>query len=251
MNSTRKLAEAYAHLNTQIQHKWFLRLLSLIDVQPGSKCIDIGCGTGINTAHLADKVSNGGFVTGIDPDENRINIARQQHHRENVRYLVDRSTCIPTLKGGYDLIVSNTAMHWVNYEEKAITYQKVFDGLKDGGVFASCEVAANPHNFATFLPVLSPELRERFNWYFLTIGENEKIFKDLGFEILTMENVLPTHVSESLDQFLSWSTATLNDERIDFHKIYEENKEKLDVTIRNDGTVLSEFNVNYIVVKKT
>ena len=158
MSSKMKLAESYAHTSRSIQHKWFRRLLSLLDIRSGSKCLDIGCGPGYNTVQLTDKVGSQGSVTGIDPDEDRINIAKKYHNHENVNYIVGKSTCLPPSNEGYDFIVSNAVMHRIKYDEKIATYENVLRLLKVGGVFASCEPNCFPHNVSTFLPVLPPQL---------------------------------------------------------------------------------------------
>ena len=99
-STTLKLATSYALLNRTIQHRWFKNLLSRVYITPGFQCLDIGCGTGINTAHLAHRVGPGGSVTGVDPDSYRIQVAREEQACDNVNYVVAKSTCLPPREGG-------------------------------------------------------------------------------------------------------------------------------------------------------
>ena len=149
------------------------------------------CGTGINTAHLARRVGPGGSVTGVDPDSYRIHVAREEQACDNVNYVVAKSTCLPPREGGYDLVVSNAVMHWVNHEETVQIYEKASELLKKGGVLAVCEGAALMAEFAAFLPALTAEQRKAYRWHFLSLEENENIFKEVGgFEIFEMEMLL-------------------------------------------------------------
>ena len=250
MGSTQKLAVSYALLNKAIQHSYFKRLMSFLDIKPGSKCLDIGCGAGNNTAYLADKIGKKGFVTGIDPDEHRINIAKKEYQRENVDYIIGKSTSLPEQSGGYDLVISNCVMHWIEHNEKIQTYERVQKLLKESGVLAICEVASVPQSMGAFFPALSPEQRNAFNGHFLTIDENRAIFNALGFQIVKMEPFEPITKFQSLDDFLSWSTATTNDENVDYHKLYEDNKGIIDIPINCDGTVDVNHNLNYIIANK-
>ena len=250
MGTARKLAESYAQANRLVQHNWFKRLTSFLDISSGSKCLDIGCGTGINTAYLADKVGKDGFVTGIDPDENRINIAKKEYQRENVNYVVGKSIDLPPYNGGYDLVISNAVMHWVKYEEKVKTYQRVHGLLKKDGVLAICEGASMIHNFAIFLHFLSPDQKAALPFHFLTIAENEKVFADIGFHAVRMEHFVSVDTCKSLDEFFNWSNATLNDRGIDFYKIYRENRDKIDITVGSDGTVDVSANLNFMILEK-
>lgn len=245
MSSTRKCAESYAHFNRGIQQNLFQKLLSFVAIKPGFKCLDIGCGTGNNTVHLADKVGTHGFVTGIDPDEDRINVAKEEYKRENVDYVVGKSTCLPPCNGGYDLVVSNCVMHWITYEEKIKTYTEVSKLLKDGGVFAICEVAHVPDGLDHRCILYDIHEFQGLVFHFLDIEENRKIFEDLEFEIVTMQNEIRTDVFESLGLFLDWATATVNQ---DVHKLYEQNKEL--ITMDKDGSVISKNGLNYIIVRK-
>ena len=52
------------------------------DVCPkaGDTILDLGCGTGELSAYLAELVGAEGKVIGVDPDKERIQLARETHH---------------------------------------------------------------------------------------------------------------------------------------------------------------------------
>ena len=51
-------------------------LLDRIDVRPGQRCVDLGCGSGDVTFELARRVGPTGSVVGIDLDEVKLGLAR-------------------------------------------------------------------------------------------------------------------------------------------------------------------------------
>lgn len=51
------------------------RSYQLLDVHPGQRVVDVGCGAGISVAELA---ARGVHVTGLDPSENMIAVAKQR-----------------------------------------------------------------------------------------------------------------------------------------------------------------------------
>ena len=60
------------------------------DVCPkaGDTILDLGCGTGELSAYLAELVGAEGKVIGVDPDKERIQLARETHHQvKNLSFL--------------------------------------------------------------------------------------------------------------------------------------------------------------------
>ena len=49
----------------------------LLNIKPGYKVLDMGCGTGELTRFLAELVGEDGEVVGVDPDEERIRVAKE------------------------------------------------------------------------------------------------------------------------------------------------------------------------------
>ncbi len=52
------------------------RLLDSLPVPSGSRCLDVGCGMGETTRHLAEKLANGVELIGLDQDPDLIEVAR-------------------------------------------------------------------------------------------------------------------------------------------------------------------------------
>ena len=55
--------------------------------QVGNVILDLGCGTGELSVYLAERVGPEGRVIGVDPDKERIQLARQSHgHIKNLSF---------------------------------------------------------------------------------------------------------------------------------------------------------------------
>jgi SAM-dependent methyltransferase len=86
-------------------------LLERAGVRPGMTCLDVGCGGGDVTAELARRVGSAGRVTGIDIDETKLAIAREESAAlglDNLTFGVldirDRDACSALGVDGFDVI---------------------------------------------------------------------------------------------------------------------------------------------------
>ena len=99
------------------------------------KVLDLGCGTGNITAAVIKRY-NGAKVTCVDLAEHMIELSQYKlsqytdisYHVGDLRHMeFDRD---------YDLIISSLAMHHLKTDEEKIeVYQKIYNSLKEGGVF--------------------------------------------------------------------------------------------------------------------
>ena len=109
-----------------------------IDVCPqvGDVILDLGCGTGELSAYLAELVGAEGKVIGVDPDKERIQLARQSHvHMKNVSFAEGSSTNFLGMgSNAYDIVFCNFALHWM--PEKQQVFNDMFSSLKVGGKIA-------------------------------------------------------------------------------------------------------------------
>ena len=72
-----------------VQTDTFQHLISFENIEKGWNIIDIGCGTGNNTALLAEIVGKEGKVIGTDPIKERVEEATQSFKRTNLKFAVD------------------------------------------------------------------------------------------------------------------------------------------------------------------
>lgn len=99
--------------------------------------LDVGCGTGKVTERLASKYPDASVVA-IDSSRSAIAKARTEHNPDHldITYKHEKieKYCPDEEIGRYDLIFSNTAMHWVEGQHAA--YANLRKLIADGGLLA-------------------------------------------------------------------------------------------------------------------
>jgi SAM-dependent methyltransferase len=117
----------------------FFDLLALVEPFPGGRVVDLGCGTGEFTAHLA-RLAAPGRVTGIDVDPAMITAARR-HEGGELSFLLgaaeDADELVPPASA--DLVVSRAVLHWLPDSSLPRVFSAAFAILRPGGWFhAEC-----------------------------------------------------------------------------------------------------------------
>jgi ubiquinone/menaquinone biosynthesis C-methylase UbiE len=107
------------------------RFLSLADVAPGSRVLDVACGTGVLTAAYAEA---GAHVIGIDASEGYLEGARRRRSHPNISYDGDmRDTRFGN--GEFDASVSTLALDVIPEIEQVVAEMKRV--TRPGGIVAS------------------------------------------------------------------------------------------------------------------
>jgi ubiquinone/menaquinone biosynthesis C-methylase UbiE len=81
--------------------------LEVAPLEPGSRVLDVGCGTG---AHLALYAARGAEVTGVDTSTAMLKEARRRLGPE-VRLVQAEAAALPFGDGRFDLVVAMTVLH--------------------------------------------------------------------------------------------------------------------------------------------
>ncbi len=131
----------------------FFDLLKLVDVRPGLRVVDLGCGTGELTRHLADTLPESD-VLGLDSSSQMLE-RTQEFARPGLRFELGNQT---ELDGEWDLIISNAALQWSEDHEKLIPY--LYQHLAPGGQI-NVQVPSN-HGGPTHLTILHVASKEPF-----------------------------------------------------------------------------------------
>ena len=142
-------------------------LVDLLNVQPGERILDVGCGTG----HLTHEIRlRGAKVVGIDSSPNMIQEARRSY--PDLEFVQADASSF-TFKEPFDAVFSNAALHWVTDAENAISCMS--QALRPGGRFV-IEMGGKG-NIKRLIDALFKAL-ERFDcydashrWFFPSIGE--------------------------------------------------------------------------------
>ncbi|KAI0156547.1 S-adenosyl-L-methionine-dependent methyltransferase [Xylariaceae sp. FL1272] len=120
MVDTEELARGYTLVNNTQQNTG-LYLLDKLCVEPGMRVLDVGCGPGNLTSHIADIVGAEGSVAGIDPSKERITIAQQEIKKPNTSFSVGRAEDLSMFAAeSFDIIFCNSTFHWVQDQSTAL-----------------------------------------------------------------------------------------------------------------------------------
>ena len=107
-------------------------MIDMLKVDKGATVLDLGCGTGYLTKVLSERVGPEGKVVAVDPDGERLKIARERYSACNIEYIQADDQTFPP--GQYDLIFSNIVIHWIGDKEAVL--KQAYKNLRPGGCFA-------------------------------------------------------------------------------------------------------------------
>ncbi len=189
----------------------FYDLLALIEIVPGGKAADLGCGTGEPT-RLFHEASQAAETVGIDNSPAMLEKARQ-FAGGGLRFeLGDLATFAP--RSEYDLIVSNAAIQWTGDHPGLL--RRLYDALKPGGVLA-IQVPANhltPASLASAEVAREEPFRTALGGWHLAFPvlrseEYAEILYDLGFIHRQVMMKIYEHELRSRDDVVEWYRGTL------------------------------------------
>ncbi|SHG53937.1 trans-aconitate 2-methyltransferase [Chryseobacterium oranimense] len=204
-----------------IRFKPFYDLAELITNEKEMKAVDLGCGTGEQTAILTEKFPNAQF-TGIDSSPEMLEKSKALEN-ERLHFKLATTEEMLNADENWDLIFSNAALQWSDNHYDL--FPKLISKLKSGGQLA-IQMPYQPGN--TLNKILSelagdePFRSQLKGWNrpsaVLTIDEYAQILFDNGIEDLNLfQKVYPIIADdhESLFNFISGSALIPYLERLD------------------------------------
>jgi ubiquinone/menaquinone biosynthesis C-methylase UbiE len=109
------------------------RVLSEAAPSPGTRAVDLGCGSGQVTLALARRCAS---VLGVDVSEKMIALLLDNAGQEGIANVEGRAVPIERLglaEGSVDLVVSNYALHHLRDRDKQVAVNEAFKWLRPGG----------------------------------------------------------------------------------------------------------------------
>lgn len=110
------LAEVYDQTGVSFFRPVGQQLVSLLDPQPGERCLDVGCGRGAATVPLAQAVGPAGSVEALDVSPAMVAEARAQVDAAglgNVTVSVGDAADLGGLGSGYDVVASSLVLFFL------------------------------------------------------------------------------------------------------------------------------------------
>ena len=182
-----------------------LNLVAQSNIVAGTNILDLGCGTGYLATVLSESVGPEGKVVAVDPDVERIELAKEKNARSNIEYLVANDQSFP----GYDyqLIISNHVIHWIKNKEAA--FKRIYERLSLGGKFLFVSYNGTPEMppvvGRAFSDLIAPDFKDyllRQKMTFLNSNEYHAIAQSVGLTITNVQ-VQESYIQwKSVDDFL-------------------------------------------------
>ncbi len=98
--------------------------LAMMDLKPGERVLDLGCGTGWTSRMMAKAVANGdkpGQVVGLDVADEMIRRARAASiDHDNVMFIVGSALQIPWEENHFDKVLSVESFYYYADQERAL-----------------------------------------------------------------------------------------------------------------------------------
>jgi ubiquinone/menaquinone biosynthesis C-methylase UbiE len=151
------------------QAEYDRRLLSLLNPVISDRVLDLGCGTGVLTRVIGDKLDAGagGESVGIDAAARMIAVARKKRASETCRFEIMTAEDLAFDDATFDAVVSSLFFHHVQIDLKQKALAEAYRVLKPGGRL----VIADMHIPTTWMGALVSHVSR---WFFMQpqIGEN-------------------------------------------------------------------------------
>lgn len=111
-------------------------ILNLLDIQKGTKVLDVGTGTGILIPFLAQRVGQQGEITAIDVSDKMLEIAQRKYTYDNVCFVCEDVLKADFADEYFDFIVCYSV--FPHFDNKQTAIKIISKYLKKGGKFIIC-----------------------------------------------------------------------------------------------------------------
>jgi trans-aconitate 2-methyltransferase len=183
-------AQTYDEVSRLVQYRWGQQILQRRKWRGNEIIMDAGCGTGLLTKLLAQRVSIG-KVYGVDTDSNMIKQAKSNlKGLENVE-LVRSDFSNVKLPTKLDVIFSNASLHWVRDHAKVFQHfwnMLKYDSSEPSQLLIQCGGYGNLQRILLLARGVTElnEFNEYFtnmeqSWYFAKSDDTTKLLRKIGY----------------------------------------------------------------------
>eukprot|EP00794_Sanderia_malayensis_P014970 gene14970-16513_t len=252
----------YRNKSNEIQLIYGKKFVDSLPWKVTDKVLDVGCGTGQLAEHVAQNKVPQGHVTGVDPDSNRLEIAKENSTEiHNISFYV--ATALEFMRSisekqqenccnYYDVIYSNSVLNWVAPKDLRPTFQALYKFAKPGGIIAHQFKSEESKFFQNLKTLLDNGEKECLDNLFRHLPSEMmlELAVSCGFEVVSHERIKYEKEFKDVEEYLFFVEATFHGHFPLLSK-YEKAKEKFDVfKYENGNTVRWEIVMMRIVLKK-
>jgi ubiquinone/menaquinone biosynthesis C-methylase UbiE len=224
-------------------------LVEQAGVEPGSRVLDVACGTGVVSRTAARRAGAGGAVTGVDLGEPTLAVARAQPADEGaapIEYLQADATTLPVEDAAFDVALCQQGLQFIPDRTAALAEMR--RALKPGGRLAvatwtaieTCPMGAVADALARHVGAEAAQMQR--SPFALSAAELEEAVEGAGFADVdvrteTIECTWETHADFARRNIASGPIALLFDAAPDAAQraVAEEVAERLAPNATPDG----------------
>jgi ubiquinone/menaquinone biosynthesis C-methylase UbiE len=160
--------------------------LDRVGVEPGMRCLDLGCGSGAVTFEIAKRVGSGGSVTGIDLDDVQLKLVRQDAAARGIRNVEFRAMNVNDFAetDAYDLVYCRLLLQHLS--RPADVLRRMWAAVRSGGAIAvedsdfEGQFCYPPNDGYTFWAQTYPQVLQRHGGDPLTGRKLLALFAEAG-----------------------------------------------------------------------
>ena len=151
---------------TMREQEFKRELVRQINLRPGERILDLGCGTA-TLLMMLKRAEPAGEVIGLDADEKVLAIARRKIQAADLDIQLDHGMAyqLPYADNSLDHVVSSLVLHHLALENKQRAFREVHRVLRPGGEFHIADFGRPRHLWARLInPIMRgfEETRENF-----------------------------------------------------------------------------------------
>ena len=146
-------AEVYDELFVPaLFQQWGNVIADMAGIGPGHCVLDVACGTGVLACAAAERVGAGGAVTGLDPNEEMLAVARRK--RARVEWKSGRAESLPFPDQSFDRVASQFGLMF--FEDRPAALREIMRVLRPGGrlAVAVCDALDHSPGYAVLAELL-------------------------------------------------------------------------------------------------
>ncbi len=146
-----KQASDYEALMTRLVPQYLEQHKIIFDLLPSDKnknyrVLDLGCGNGILSEIVLKKLPNS-HITGFDITTEMLDAYEQKISKYTKNYeLIQGDYKIDSIGKSYDIILTGMTLHHLNWEERKVFYQKLFNSANQNAVYISNDIIIDEDN---------------------------------------------------------------------------------------------------------
>jgi ubiquinone/menaquinone biosynthesis C-methylase UbiE len=151
--ATRSPAEVYDEFFVPaLFQQWGKVISDRAGIASGDRVLDVACGTGTLTIAAAERVGAGGAVTGLDPNEEMLAVARRKDPR--IEWKSGRAESLPFPDASFDRVVSQFGLMF--FEDRVCALSEMLRVLRPGGrlAVAVCDALDHSPGYAVLAELL-------------------------------------------------------------------------------------------------